>query len=167
MKLKPNPSLTKPYLCPQPRNKNEKTSIKMVAFHFESDFTLEDTAPFSDWVASMIRSENYHLGELNYIFCTDAYLLALNRKHLNHDTYTDVITFDYVEDKTVSGDIFISTDRVKENAQTYEVAFQNELLRVMSHGLLHLMGYGDKSETQRNQMRKKEDEKIKMFHVEH
>lgn len=140
---------------------------RTIAFYFESDFEIANTAVFSSWVTRVVESENYQAGEINYIFCTDEYLLKINQKHLNHDTYTDIITFDYVVGKTVSGDLFISTDRIKENAQIYDVTFENELLRVMSHGLLHLMGYTDKLEVERRKMRKKEDEKIKLFHVEH
>lgn len=138
----------------------------MIEFHFESDFRIANPAAYSSWVASIIASEHFQAGEINYIFCSDMYLLDLNQRYLNHDTFTDIITFDYSEGKTLLGDLFISTERVAENAQTYEVAFQHELLRVMSHGLLHLMGYNDKSEEQRREMRQKEDEKIKLFHVE-
>lgn len=139
----------------------------MIDFHFETDFEMTDTAMYSAWVTTVIASENYQEGEIVYIFCDDAYLLGLNQRYLNHDTLTDIITFDYCDGKILSGDLFISTERVKENAQEYNVDFHCELLRVMSHGLLHLMGYDDKSEAQRSEMRKKEEEKIKLFHVEH
>ncbi len=138
----------------------------MIEFYFESDFEMANTRAFSTWINRIITSENYQVGQITYIFCDDIYLLGLNQRYLNHDTFTDIITFDYREGKNLSGDIFISTERVEENAQIYKVTFHHELLRVMSHGLLHLMGYKDKSEAQRLEMRKKEDEKIKLFHVE-
>lgn len=138
----------------------------MIEFHFKSDFIVKNITNYSDWITRILESEDYILGQLDYIFCTDDYLLELNRQYLNHDTLTDVITFDYSDGSTISGDVFISTDRVSENANNYRVDFENELLRVMSHGVLHLMGYGDKTDSDVKLMREKEEEKIKMFHVE-
>ncbi len=138
----------------------------MIEFHFKSDFILDDKTKYSDWITRILESESFVGGQIDYIFCTDDYLLELNQQYLNHDTLTDIITFDYTKGKTISGDIFISTDRVKENADAFGVAFENELHRVMSHGLLHLMGYGDKTVEEKAEMRRKEEEKIKMFHVE-
>ncbi|WP_418497803.1 rRNA maturation RNase YbeY [Flagellimonas sp.] len=138
----------------------------MIEFHFKSDFILADKTKYSDWITRIFESESFVAGQIDYIFCTDDYLLELNKQYLNHDTLTDIITFDYTKGKTISGDIFISTDRVKENADAFGVAFENELHRVMSHGLLHLMGYGDKTVEEKAEMRRKEEEKIKMFHVE-
>jgi rRNA maturation RNase YbeY len=111
-------------------------------------------------------SEAFTLGDLNYIFCDDAYLLTINQTYLQHDNYTDIITFDYTVGKVLSGDIYISIERVSENSVSYQVSLQDELLRVMAHGLLHLVGYKDKEQKHIAEMRKKEDEKIKMFHVE-
>lgn len=139
----------------------------MIEFHFKSDLRIEDKTHYSDWISSILASEGFSLGPLNYIFVDDKELLGINVQYLGHDTLTDIISFDYTQGKTVSGDIFISTDRVRENAQTYGVDFANELLRVMSHGLLHFMGYGDKTEEDRQIMRAKEEEKMEMFHVEH
>lgn len=138
----------------------------MIEFHFRSDLLLENKSDFSDWVNRILESEDFLQGQIDYIFCTDDYLLKLNQEYLNHDTFTDIITFDYTNGKTISGDIFISTERVQENAKSFEVDFHEELLRVMSHGVLHLMGYGDKSEEDKKIMRAKEEEKMKMFHVE-
>ncbi|MFC4221737.1 rRNA maturation RNase YbeY [Flagellimonas marina] len=138
----------------------------MIEFHFKSDLILNNTANYSDWITRILESEDYTLGQLDYIFCTDDYLLELNKQYLNHDTLTDIITFDYSNGSTISGDVFISTERVSENANKYGVDFENELLRVMSHGVLHLMGYGDKTDSEVKWMREKEEEKIKMFHVE-
>lgn len=139
----------------------------MIEFHFKSDFLMKDKSDYSDWISRILASEDFSLGQLDYIFCTDQELLEININYLGHDTLTDIISFDYTQGRVVSGDIFISTERVRENAETYGVSFENELLRVMSHGLLHLMGYGDKGEDEVLEMRRKEEEKIKMFHVEH
>jgi rRNA maturation RNase YbeY len=127
---------------------------------------MDNPSYYTDWINRIIESEGFVSGQIDYIFCTDDYLLELNLQYLNHDTLTDIITFDYTDGKTVSADIFISTERVKENAEAFKVDFDTELKRVMSHGILHLTGYGDKSPDQKKIMRNKEDEKIKMFHVE-
>lgn len=139
----------------------------MIDFHFKSDFVLENKTQYSDWVTRIIESEDFVEGQLDYVFCTDDYLLSINQEYLNHDTYTDIITFDYSEGKSISGDIFISTERVVENALAYKVSREEEFLRVMSHGVLHLIGFGDKTKEEQELMRKKEEEKIKLFHVEH
>src|SRR5690606_3237719 len=139
----------------------------MIDFHFKSDYEMTDKAKHSDWISSILFSEGFSLGPLDYIFVDDQALLEINLQYLGHDTLTDIITFDYTQGKTLSGDIFISTQRVQENADTFGVAFENELQRVMSHGLLHVMGYGDKTPEEVEIMRGKEEEKIKMFHVEH
>lgn len=138
----------------------------MIDFHYETDFKSIDSKVYSKWLSEILISENFELGTLEYIFCDDAYLLKINQDYLDHDTFTDIITFDYTEGKIIGGDIFISIERVKENASNFNVDFNNELLRVMAHGLLHLLGYKDKSEDEVVLMRAKEEEKIKMFHVE-
>lgn len=138
----------------------------MIEFHYESEFKIENENKFVDWLSRVIASENFEITQLDYIFCGDDYLLGLNQKYLSHDTYTDIITFDYSEGINLAGDIFISIDRLRENAEDLDVEFDEELLRVMSHGILHLMGYKDKSEEDKAEMRAKENEKIKMFHVE-
>ena len=109
------------------------------------------------WLNNVIINENKTIGEIVFIFCTDEFLLAKNIKHLNHDFLTDVITFDYCNDNLIAGDVLISTERVEENARTYEVTFLKELQRVMVHGLLHLLGYNDKTKKEREMMQKKED----------
>nr|WP_288931139.1 rRNA maturation RNase YbeY [uncultured Allomuricauda sp.] len=138
----------------------------MIEFHFKSEFVIQNKSDYVDWINRVIVSEGFSAGQIDYIFCSDDYLLELNKEYLNHDTFTDIITFDYRDGNTISGDIFISTDRVEDNAKKYDVAFSNELKRVMSHGVLHLAGYGDKSNEEKRVMREKEEEKIKMFHVE-
>jgi len=108
-------------------------------------------------IKTLIETENKKAGDINYIFCSDSYLLTINKEYLNHDYYTDVITFDYVNGDTISGDIFISVDRIKENADTYHINFNNELSRVMYHGVLHLCGYKDKTPEEEKVMRAKEN----------
>ena len=115
----------------------------MIEFHFKSDFLISNSSDYSDWVNRIVHSEGYILGQVDYIFCTDEYLLELNMQYLNHDTLTDIITFDYTDGNRIAADIFISTERVKENADVFGVDFETELTRVMSHGILHLAGYGD------------------------
>ena len=112
---------------------------------------------FSSWLNEIIIEENNSLGDIVYIFCDDDYLLAKNIKYLNHNTLTDVITFDYSKNKLISGDILISIDRVYENSNIFGVQFLNELQRVMVHGLLHLLGYNDKTEIEEKEIREKED----------
>lgn len=101
----------------------------------------------------MIRLNNYQTGHLCLVFCSDDYLLEVNKKFLNHDYYTDIVTFDYSESNTISGDLIISIDRVKENANSHESTFHLELYRVIIHGVLHLLGFNDKTETQKRKMR--------------
>jgi rRNA maturation RNase YbeY len=139
----------------------------MIDFNYETNFDLENEFYYSDWLGRILISEGFELGNLAYIFCSDAYLLDMNIEYLKHDTLTDIITFDYCEGKLISGDIFISIDRVKDNAIEFKVTFNEELLRVMAHGALHLMGFKDKSASDSALMRSKEEEKIKLFHVEH
>tara|TARA_X000000950_G_C13665304_1_gene557648 strand:+ start:259 stop:693 length:435 start_codon:yes stop_codon:yes gene_type:complete len=131
---------------------------KTIFFHSEEiDFKLKKKKKVRNWLTELALTEDKTIEELNYIFCSDEYLLAVNKEHLDHDYYTDVITFDYCENNTISGDIFISIDRTNENAKTFGKSSKNELRRVMAHGLLHLMGYKDKSEDEAAQMRKMED----------
>ena len=139
----------------------------MIDFHYETDFSIDDEAKFADWISRIIFSEGKEYIQLDFIFCDDEYLLKINQDYLDHDTYTDIITFPYEDMSGIAGDIFISIERVKENALDFGVEFYLELKRVMAHGVLHLLGYGDKSEEETVQMRFKEDEKIKLFHVEH
>ncbi|MDE3742192.1 rRNA maturation RNase YbeY [Maribacter polysaccharolyticus] len=138
----------------------------MIEFFYEDAFRLENEIRYIQWIGKVLESEEYDLGDLNYIFCDDNYLLEINKKYLDHDTLTDIITFDYTDNRVLSGDIFISIERVRENADMLNIDFKIELLRVMAHGLLHLMGFNDKNESDIVLMRKKEEEKINMFHVE-
>ena len=138
----------------------------MISFNYESDFRLPNEMHFSKWISSVILSESKTEGDINYIFCDDAYLHKINLEYLNHDTLTDIISFDYTEGNFLHGDIFISIERVKENALDFNVSFDDELKRVMVHGILHYCGYKDKSEEDELTMRLKEDEKMALFHVE-
>ena len=139
----------------------------MITFNYESDFVLSNESIYSSWISAIIESENFLEGEINYIFCNDDYLHAINLQYLNHDTLTDIISFDYTEGTLISGDIFVSIERVLDNAQEFNVSFEDELKRVLAHGVLHYCGYKDKSEEDAFLMRQKEDEKINLFHVEH
>jgi len=138
----------------------------MISFNYENDFELPDEAKYEEWISEIIDSEDKTEGEINYIFCNDDYLLEKNIEFLNHDTLTDIISFDYSMGNLISGDIFISTERVKDNAVDFNVAFEEELKRVMAHGVLHYCGYKDKTEEDTAVMRAKEEEKIALFHVE-
>lgn len=139
----------------------------MISFNYETEFSLINEDEYSTWIAAIIESESKLLGEVNYIFCNDDYLHKINVDYLDHDTLTDIISFDYTEGDIISGDIFISIERVVDNAKDYNVSFDNELLRVLAHGVLHYCGYKDKSDTDAAIMRSKEEDKIQMFHVEH
>ncbi|NPA44711.1 MAG: rRNA maturation RNase YbeY [Chlorobi bacterium] len=120
-----------------------------------NEFELSET--ISEWINKTITNENKETGEINIIFCSDEYLLKMNKEHLNHDYYTDIITFDYCQGSLVSGDLFISVDRVGENAKDFNVDFKNELNRVIIHGVLHLIGYNDKTDDEQKEMTEKEN----------
>lgn len=137
-----------------------------MAISFSSDnitFNLKRKAELKTWIKSVIEKEKCILGSLNYIFTSDESLLKINIEYLKHNTYTDIITFNYNEGKKVSGDIFISVDRVKENAQKFDVSFEEELHRVIIHGVLHLCGYKDKTRTDSDLMRKKENSSLRLL----
>ncbi len=133
---------------------------------FKEDISIKTSQlkPLKSWVIATATAERHHIEEVNYIFCSDEYLLGINREYLLHDYYTDIITFNNSTDpETLCSDIFISIDRVKENAISENVDFQNELARVMIHGLLHLCGYTDKSTIDKKQMREKEDHYLSLL----
>lgn len=129
----------------------------MIYYNNETDFELKNQQEITNWITETIKNENHTLGEISYIFCDDKYLLTLNINYLEHDTLTDIISFDYSVGKQISGDIFISIERIKENANTFKVVFNDELHRVIIHGVLHYCGYKDKTETDKEEMRNKED----------
>lgn len=130
----------------------------MISFNYETNFKLKDEIGIANWVEKCITNNGFKVGEINYIFCDDDYLHSLNVEFLNHDTYTDIISFDYTMGKLISGDIFISVERVEENALKYSQTFENEISRVIIHGILHYCGYADKTEDEKIVMRAKEDE---------
>jgi rRNA maturation RNase YbeY len=140
--------------------------LRSVIHYFTEDirFSLKHKTIIKNWLKEAIAAEGYRLEELNFIFCSDEYLLGINQQYLDHDTYTDVITFDNSEAlKTIVGDIFISVDRIRENAKQFEREFQDEICRVMIHGTLHLLGYKDKSKAAKQQMTEKEDHYLKLL----
>ena len=139
----------------------------MISFNYETDFVLDNETSFSNWLSEVISSELKTEGEINYIFCDDNYLLEINQQYIDHDTLTDIISFDYSVGNELHGDIFISVERVRDNATDFNVSFEDELKRVMVHGVLHYCGYKDKSEKDERLMREKEEEKMRMFHVKH
>lgn len=135
----------------------------MISFNNQSiDFKLKQKTKLKQWIKTITEKEKHKLGTINYVFCTDDELLEININHLDHNTYTDIITFDYTEEKTIHSDIFISLDRVEANAQKFKVDFEIELRRVMIHGVLHLCGYKDKTKADAELMRKKEDAALKL-----
>ena len=117
----------------------------------------------SKWIKDIIQTHGKKTGDIAYIFCNDEKILEINTQYLKHKYYTDIITFDYTEGNTVSGDIFISMDTVRSNAVEFDVSFEQELYRVMIHGILHLCGYEDNTHTKKRDMRKKEDEALDLF----
>jgi len=133
----------------------------MINFFVENNFKWSKPQNKSHqmWLEEVLKSEGFGIGDVNYIFCDDVYLHEINVNYLNHDDYTDIISFDNSKGNLVEADIFISTERVGENAKSHEVTFEDELKRVMAHGLLHCMNYNDKTEDERKEMRKKEREK--------
>ena len=134
----------------------------MAAIHFFTEdiaYKLKNKLQLKRWIKETIKAEGYRLDELNYILCSDAYLLQINQQYLDHDTYTDIVTFDNSEKPgTITGDIFISVDRTQENAQTFKVDADTELHRVIIHGALHLLGYLDKKPADKKLMTDKENE---------
>jgi rRNA maturation RNase YbeY len=136
-------------------------AIKDISFFSEDiNFTLKDKAKVRNWIADTIKSEGFkRIGELNFIFCSDEYLLDINKQYLNHDTYTDIVTFDSSEgEDVIAGDIFVSVERIRENASKFSVQERDELHRVIIHGVLHLCGFLDKKKEDKELMTAKENE---------
>ena len=136
-------------------------------FSEEITYTVKNKIQIRNWISDTIIAEGYQLEELNFILCSDEYLLAMNQQYLKHDTYTDVITFDNSEGlKTILGDIFISIERVQENARQFKTSTQKELCRVMIHGTLHLLGYPDKGKAAKTVMTQKEDQYLALLNLQ-
>lgn len=135
-------------------------------FYEEVDFKISNEKHLTEWISSVVHSYNFNIQEVNFIFCSDEYLLEINKQHLNHDYFTDIITFDNSEQSgLIESDVFISVDRIKENAQNLSVEFTQELHRVMIHGILHLVGFGDKSAEEKRVMREKEDACLSLLKI--
>ena len=136
----------------------------MVSVFYEDTKTLDKTPEFFDlWFGKICHTEGKLLGDVSVVFCSDTYLLELNKRHLQHDFFTDIITFDYSEGDRVAGDLFVSVDRVYENADAYNVSRETELNRVSVHGILHLLGYKDKTPQEATVMREKENEALALL----
>ncbi len=129
------------------------------------DFELPQAEKVKKWVSQVVQLRGKRVGNISYLFCDDEHLLGVNQQFLNHDTYTDIITFDYVVADLISGDIMISVDRVGENAEKFGVPFEQELHRVVIHGVLHLLGQGDKSDTEAAEMRRQEEEALALWNT--
>ena len=129
----------------------------------EIKFLLKDKTKLKKWITEVVEKQKKRVGDIGYLFCDDEYILQVNREYLDHDTYTDIITFDYVEGDIISGDILISIDRVGENAKTFGCTFEHELHRVIIHGVLHLLGNKDKTPAEAEAMRKKENQALKIL----
>lgn len=137
----------------------------MIDFAYQTDFDLVDENHHAKWLNLVAGSHDAVIMSLGYVFCDDEYVHSINLQHLNHDTLTDIITFDYGSDDVLEGEIYISVDRVKENAAELKESFDIELRRVMAHGLLHMMGFDDHSVEEKKRMRDLEDQSLSMFHV--
>ena len=138
-------------------------SIRFVSQNI--DFELPQAEKVKKWVSQVVQLRGKRVGNISYLFCDDEHLLGVNQQFLNHDTYTDIITFDYVVADLISGDIMISVDRVGENAEKFGVPFEQELHRVVIHGVLHLLGQGDKSDTEAAEMRRQEEEALALWNT--
>lgn len=134
-----------------------------ISFSLETKYNLKSRTLIKKWLKQIIENKGYKLGTISYILCDDDYLLEINKQYLQHEFYTDIITFDYVENGVINGDIFISIDRVKENAASFGVSEREELMRVFAHGVLHLSGLKDATSEEASQMRKAENESLELL----
>jgi rRNA maturation RNase YbeY len=132
----------------------------MIVFNYETNFILKEENSLQDWIKNIIDENGFEVGEINYIFCDDEYLHKLNVEFLDHDTLTDIISFDNTLGKLLNGDIFISIDRINDNAKDFKVSFEEELHRVMIHGVLHYMGFKDKTDDDKKEMRNRENQAL-------
>ena len=139
----------------------------MIEIKDTGKFKLQDPSKYTEWLKKVIKDDGFTVGEICISFLSDEELWQMNKEYLDHDYYTDIITFDYSEGKVLSGEIFISYERVEDNAASFHVEVGEEFRRVIVHGILHLMGHGDHTDEERSQMRLLEEEKMKLFHVEH
>lgn len=137
-----------------------KFSAVINFFNEDTSYALKDKKKLKKWVQLIIEAHHKSLGEVNFVFCSDDYLHKMNLEYLQHDTLTDIITFDYCENETISGDLFISIDRVKDNAALLKIKLVDELHRVMIHGVLHLIGFKDKTKQDAATMRSQEEKSL-------
>lgn len=137
----------------------------MIEFHSQTEFNLSNQEAIQQWIVAEVKRTDKVVGELSYVFCDDAFLHGINVEYLNHDTLTDIISFDYTAGKQINGEIYISIERVRDNADEFKVDFDEELLRVIIHGVLHFLGYPDKTEEEKKTMRAKENEAIARFYT--
>ena len=136
----------------------------MIKYHFITPFELKEPNRYKLWLKQLAANKGFFVGDIDYIFCDDDYLLTINQNFLKHDTFTDIITFDNRVGETLNGEIYISLNRITENAQLYKTSSSEELLRVIAHGILHLCGYNDKSKEEEEVMRKEEENAINLFY---
>jgi rRNA maturation RNase YbeY len=139
----------------------------MIRYHYQIDFELGEEDKYTDWILNVASRAGRSITSLDYIFCDDEALLEMNRTYLQHDYYTDILTFDYGSQMELKGDLFLSVDRIRDNAAQLGISFEEEVRRVMIHGVLHLMGYSDHNETEKADMRAREEECLQLFHVKH
>jgi rRNA maturation RNase YbeY len=139
----------------------------MILFFSDTSYKLLQKRPIKNWLYEVVKQEGKKIGEINIVFYHDEQLLAFNKQYLHHDTLTDIITFDYSEKSVINGDIFISVDRVIENAKIFHCVFEEELRRVMVHGMLHLCGYKDKKNADKIEMKKKEEVALILFNTKY
>ena len=132
----------------------------MITFNYENEFNLKDEKSLENWIENLVDNKGFEIGEINYIFCDGVYINKLYVEFLKHDTLTDIISFDNSLGKLINGDIFISVERVEDNANDFKVSFNDELHRVMIHGVLHYMGFKDKSDDEKQEMRNQENEAL-------
>jgi len=132
-------------------------------YNQDTEFNVENNENISKWIEDIIVDDDAEIGEISIVFCSDEYLLDINKKHLNHDFYTDVITFDNTIDNIISGDIYVSVDTVSDNAVLYNTTFENELLRVIIHGVLHLLGFNDETDEEIKEMRQQEELNLQKY----
>jgi len=144
-----------------------KLTVPLAGIHFQTEdglsFSLKEKKAIVSWIDKIIKQQGKQRGELLYFFCTDKYLHTINKKFLKHDTYTDIITFDYSGEDKISGEIYISVERIKENAATYKQPFNKELARTLIHGVLHLCGHSDKTAGMKKKMRQLEDDALRLL----
>lgn len=157
----------KHYLCKKNTGKRYGYILgRMIEYAYEAGNELVDSKKYTKWLKKVVTEEGATVGAICYIFTSDEKVREINKEYLDHDYYTDIITFNYNSADTISGDIFISVERVADNAKHYMVTYEEELRRVMIHGVLHLLGYNDATEQEKATMRRLEEEKLQMFHVE-